>query len=187
MNVKFRVAALTTLPFLMFLSGCAAAGPAPHATPTTTATQNPTSKTSVKPPAAGPSYVDITQGDSSTAAMLYSFDAAARSAVIEPVIFMEGPSFCQKYRIRATDGRCARDWVLVQSHQKVAVPVSADVKLFTAESDTEDCVGSIDQGGSCPVTAAKFSSMAAAGKDNFLVHVTVKAGTVTRIAQEYRP
>ena len=169
----------------MLLAGCAKDEPARQAAPTPTQSHAP--KTSVKPPAASPSYPDVTQGDSSTAALLYSFDAAAHSAVIEAVIFMEGPSYCQKYRIRSTDGRCERDWVLVQSHQKAAVPVSPDVKLFTADSTTGDCIGSIDQGGSCPVTTTKFSSMAAADRNDFLVYVTIKAGTVTRIAEEYRP
>jgi hypothetical protein len=192
-KASFRVAAPTTLPFLVFLTsllllaGCAEAGPDTPAASNTTASRSLAPKTSVKPPAAAPSYPDVTQGDSSTAAMLYSFDATAHSAVIEPVIFMEGPSFCKKYRIRSSDGRCERDWVLVQSHQKAAVPVSPGVKLFIAESDTEDCVGSIDAGGSCPVNIATFSSVAAANKNDFLVHVTIKAGTVTRIAEEYRP
>lgn len=187
MNASFRVAAVASLPFLTLLTGCAKAGPTPQAASSMTVSQSPAPKTSVKTPAAGPSYADVTQGDSSTAAMLYSFDASAHSAVIEPVVFMEGPSFCQKYRIRSSDGRCERDWVLVQSHQKAAVPVSPGVKLFTADSDTENCVGSIELGGSCPVSTRMFSSMVAADKNNFLVHVTIKAGTVTRIAEEYRP
>ncbi len=186
-NARFRVAALTTLPLSMLLTGCAAAGLEPHAASTTAASQSPAPKTSVKPPAPGPSYPDVTQGDSSTAAMLYSFDAAAHSAVIEPVVFMDAAAFCKKYRIRADDGRCGQDTVLVRSYQKAAVPVSPGVKLFRAVTDDGECIGSINEGGSCPVNTATFSSMAAANKVNFLVHVTIKAGTVTRIAEEYRP
>jgi hypothetical protein len=201
MNANLRVAALAMLPPAMLLSACAQAGPTQAgssaagssaagsntAGSSTAGSPSPAPKTSVKPPAAGPTYADVTQGDSSTAAMLYRFDPTAHSAVIEPVIFMEGPSYCKKYRIRSSDERCELDWVLVQSHQKAAVPVSPHVALFTSDSDSEDCIGSIAEGGSCPVTTAEFSSMAAAGKNNFLVHVTIKAGTVTRIAEEYRP
>jgi hypothetical protein len=187
MNAKLRVAALASLPFLLLLTGCAQSGSTPSAGPISATSSSAAPATSVRPPAAGPSYADVTKGDSSTAAMLYSFDATAHSAVIEPVIFMEGPTFCTKYRIKSSDERCNRDWVLVQSHQKAAVPVSPDVKLFTSLSDEKDCIGSIEQGGSCPVTSAKFSSMAKANKTNFLVHVTIVDGTATRIAEEYRP
>jgi hypothetical protein len=180
-KANLRAVAVATLPLVLLPTGCAGTGADP------TASRSPAPKTSVKPPAPGPSYADVTQGDSSTAALLSTFDAAAHSAVIEPVIFNDGPSFCKTYRIKSSDERCQHDWVLVQSHQRVAVPVSPDVKLFTAFSDTEDCAGSIAKGGSCPVSTAKFAAMAAADKKDFLVHVTLKAGTVTRIAEEFRP
>ena len=45
----------------------------------------------------------------------------------------------------------------------------------------------MDQGASCPLITTKFSSMAAANKNNFLVRATMKGGTVTRMAEEYRP
>lgn len=185
MNAKLRVAALAALALPLLLAGCVKAGATPLAGASSAASPSPS--TVVKPAAGGPAYVDVTQGDSSTAAILYSFDPTAHSAVIEPSIYMEGPTYCKKYRIRASDARCERETVLVQSHQRAAVPVSPRVKLFTSFSDEKDCVGSIEQGGSCPMTVPEFVKLFNADKVDFLVHVTIADGTVTRIAQEYAP
>lgn len=181
--MKLRAIAVAMSP-LLFLTGCgtgsAGADPA--------ASRGGAPKTSVKPPAANPSYADVTRGDSSTAALLYTFDAEVRSAVLEPVLFMDGPAYCTKFRVKLSNAQCQREWVIVESHQKAAVPVSRQAKLYTASSDTEDCSGSMERGGTCLVTTAEFAKlMAQAGKNNFLVHVTITDGTIIRIAEEYRP
>jgi hypothetical protein len=129
----------------------------------------------------------VTKGDSSTAAMLYSFDATVHSAVIEPVIYMEGPTYCKKYRIRQSDGRCSREYVTVRSHQKAAVPVSPDAKFFAAESGERDCGGSIEEGGSCPATSEQFTQLVEQNGGGLVAHVTIKDGTATRLAEEYHP
>jgi hypothetical protein len=187
MNAKLRAATLATLPALLLLTGCADSGGTPQAAPGSPSSSSPGPSTSVKPAAPGPTYPDVTKGDSSTAAWLTNFDATAHSAVIDPVIFMEGPTYCKKYRIRASDARCNEDYVIVDSHQKAAIPVSPAVKLYTAFSDTEDCAGLIETGGRCPITEAKFATLAKTNKNDFLVHVTIVDGTATRLAEEYRP
>jgi hypothetical protein len=189
MKCGLRVAALATLSLPLLVAACAkgADGTTPAAGSSAGSGSSAVPSTSVRPPAPGPSYPDVTKGDSSTAAMLYSFDATVHSAVIEPVIYMEGPTYCKKYRIRQSDARCSLEIITVQSHQKAAVPVSPDAKLFAAESGNRDCSGSVEEGGSCSVTTAQFTTLVDQNKGGFVVHMTIVDGTATRIAEEYQP
>jgi hypothetical protein len=187
MNPRLRVAALAALSLPLLLAACAktADGTASPAGAGSSASATP--KTSVRPPAPGPSYVDVTKGDSSTAVLLYSFDPAVHSAVVEPVIYMEGPTYCTKYRIRQSDSRCNLETVTVQSHQKATVPVSPQAKFFLAVSGDRDCVGSIELGGSCPATSEQFTQLVEQNGGGLVAHVTIKDGTATRLAEEYHP
>ena len=105
-----------------------------------------------------------------------------------PVIFMEGPAFCEAFHLKASDPRCAREWVTEESHVKITLPVSPSVKLFEATPPADrDCIGSMAAGGSCPVDEKRFLALAKEFEGDFLVAVTVTDGTITRIAQEFRP
>lgn len=189
MNAGLRATALAALSLPLLLAACAknADGTAPLAGASAGSSASATPKTSVRPPAPGPSYVDVTKGDSSTAVMLYSFDPAVHSAVVEPVIYMEGPTYCTKYRIRQSDSRCNLETVTVQSHQRATVPVSPQAKFFLAVSGDRDCVGSIEKGGICPATTDQFTKLVGENRGGFVVHLTIEDGTATRIAEEYHP
>jgi len=186
MTFNMRVAALAALPLFVILTGCAAPTPA-----NTGAGPAPTPSASSGPaPKPTPTFADVTKGDSETAAMLYSYDAAAHSAVLMPVLFMDSDTYCKKFKIKPSDDRCEhQEWVLEESHVKATVPVSPSVKLLSATvvSDDQDCVGSIEKGGACPVSLTKFQELAKAAGNDFLVHISVKGGTITRIAEEFRP
>jgi len=186
MTINTRVAALAALPLCLILTGCASptkattgSGPAPSSPAGSAPAPKPT-----------PTFSDVTAGDSETAAMLYSYDAVAHSAVVMPVLFMDSSAYCKKFKIKSTDDRCEhQDWVLEESHVKATVPVSPSVKLLsaTALTDDQDCVGSIEKGGACPVGLKEFQGLAKAAGNDFLVHISVKGGTITRIAEEFRP
>ena len=181
MLINTRAAAWAALPLFVLLSGCAS----PDAGTSPVSSASPVSPA----PAPTPTFADVTHGDSETAAMLYSYDATAHSAVLMPVIFMDGPAYCKAFHLKSSDSRCEREWVSQESHVKATLPVSPSVKLLAANLETEDrdCVGSIEKGGSCPVGVKKFQQIAKANKGDFLVHITVENGTVTRIAEEFRP
>ena len=186
MTFNMRVAALAALPLFVILTGCAAPTPA-----NTGAGPAPTPSASSGPaPKPTPTFADVTKGDSETAAMLYSYDAAAHSAVLMPVLFMDSSTYCKTFKIKSSDPRCQREWVLEESHVKATVPVSPSVKLLGATvpgDEDQDCVGSIEKGGSCPVSLKQFKQMAKEAGNNFLVRISIEDGTITRIAEEYRP
>ena len=185
MTINVRAAVWAALPLVVILTGCAAP------TKSTTGTgPSPASSASKPAPKPTPTFADVTKGDSDTAAMLYSYDAAAHSAVLMPVLFMDSSTYCKTFKVKSSDPRCQREWVLEESHIKATVPVSPGVKLLGATvpgDEDQDCVGSIEKGGSCPVSLKQFKQMAKEAGNNFLVRISIEDGTITRIAEEYRP
>ena len=178
MTLDLRPAVWATLPVALLLTGCG----------TNTAESPAASRTSpaATPAVPGPTFADVSKTDGGTAAKLYGIDFTAHSAVIMPIIFMTGPDYCKAYKVTAKGGQCDREWVTEDSHVKVTLPVSPTVTLMTFDDGENDCIGTMKTGGTCPTTALKFAAKA---KDNSqeLVYVTVKDGTITRIAEEYTP
>jgi hypothetical protein len=172
MRNSARCRALAVL--LLLVGGCSTPPAAP--TPAPSAETGPLA----------PSYPDVTAGDSETAAQLHAFDPQAQSAVIEPTIFLTGPDFCESLRIDPADPRCEREWVTEDSHLKVTLPVSPDAKLLTMRDGDPECLGSMAKGGTCPLTPRQFTALLGQA-DTMLVHVTVRGGQITRIAEEYTP
>jgi hypothetical protein len=121
-----------------------------------------------------------------TAAELLAYDPVAQSAVIEPTLFLTGPDFCKTLHIKASDDRCERDWVAEDSHVKITLPVSPQARLLTARYGDEACMGTMASGGTCPLTPKQFAALA---RDHppMLVHVSVRDGTITTIAEEFTP
>jgi hypothetical protein len=118
---------------------------------------------------------------------LYSYDAAAHAVVVEPVLFLSGPDYCKMFKIKQSDGRCEPDWVTVDSHLKLTLPVDDKPSLYTWEGAGGDvCVDSFAGGGTCPQKASAFAAWLKADKGG-LVAVSTVRGQVTRMAQMYTP
>jgi predicted Ser/Thr protein kinase len=142
---------------------------------------------SVPTSSGGPAaYTDVTKGDSTSMAKLLSYNQAGQSAIVEPVLFYFGPDYCKAYHVPASDGRCNREWITVDSHQKVTVPMSSKAKLLYLREGDPDCVDADTGSGSCALAPKAFASWL---KDNSeaLVRLTVKAGAATSIAEFYTP
>jgi hypothetical protein len=170
------------LVLALALAGCA--GPAAVGEPA--ARPSPSAAPSVSPGPLAPSYPDVTRGDTSTAAQLIAYDPVARSAVIEPTLFLTGPDFCKTLHIKASDGRCERDWVTEDSHVNITLPVSPQARLLTMRDGEDGCLGSMETGGTCPLTPAKFAALTKE-RAPMLVHVVTRDGTLTTIAEEFTP
>ncbi|MDT5042133.1 MAG: hypothetical protein QOE51_3118 [Actinoplanes sp.] len=163
----------------LMLGGCGSlGGPAPEG--------SLSASPSVSPGPLAPSYPDVTKGNVATAAELLAYDPVAQSAVIEPTLFLTGPDFCKTLHIKASDDRCNRDWVAEDSHVKITLPVGSQARLLTTRQGDEACIGTMASGGTCPVTPKQFAALA---RENppLLVHVSVRNGTLTKIAQEFTP
>jgi hypothetical protein len=184
MTIRLRLTLSTALPVtflltLLLLAACANTGPQ-------TAQSTPKAVPHASSAAVAPSFPDLSRGNAQTAAKLLSFDASARSAVLEPTIFMDGPGFCAKFYVETPDPRCEREWVAEDSNVKVTLPVDAHAKLATIRGGDPGCMGGTQGSGSCPLTAAEFASLAKQSP-GMLVQVTVKDGTLTQMAEQYTP
>ena len=174
-----KVSAAVLAAALLTAAGCGFAGPD---------ASGPASSAPVsKAPAPGPTFADLTTGSKSSAVRLYSYDAAAHSAVVEPIIFLDGTAFCKAFKIKPSDPRCQRDWEDEESHVKVTVPVAAKPKLTQWDNHRDgDCIGSMTGGGICPATEAEFAAWLKDNPGGFAV-ITLVAGTITKIAEMYTP
>lgn len=188
-----KISAVVLAAALLTTAGCARTGlNGPSAAPSwaagTPSSSAPSSSApSSKAPAPVPTFADLTTGSKTSVVKLYSYDAKAHSAVVEPIIFLDGPAFCKAFRLKSSDPRCQRDWADEESHLKVTVPVSAKPKLTQWDDHKGgDCIGTITSGAICPATEAQFAAWLKATPSGFAV-VTLVDGTITKIAQMYTP
>jgi hypothetical protein len=178
-----RRAVIVLLAVLLTTAACAD----PERTATLVTPSSAAGRPSTRAPAPQPTYTDITRGDSTSVVKLYAYDPRAHSAVAEPVIFLDGPAFCKAFKLKSSDPRCDRDWATEESHTKVTVPVVAQPKLMAWDDHHEgDCTGTITSGGVCRTTTADFADWLRQNPKGFAV-LTVKDGTVTKIAEMFTP
>jgi len=156
-------------------------------TPTRTPAPAHSSAAAVKPPASQPTFADPLSDSTTSVVKLYSYDAAAGSAVVEPIIFMDGPAFCKAFKLKSSDPRCEREWTTEESHTKITVPVVPDPKLTTWDDHKGgDCIGSMTTGGTCATSASEFAKWLKGNPEGFAV-ITTKDGMITKIAQMFIP
>jgi hypothetical protein len=140
-----------------------------------------------KPAVPQPTYADLTRGSTTSVVTLYSYDATAHSAVVEPLVFMSGPDYCKKFKVKSTDPRCNREWTTEESHTKVTVPVVEKPKLTTYDGGDEgECAGTMTSGAVCPTTKSAFARWVKDNPDALAV-ITTKDGTITKIAPMFTP
>lgn len=181
MNTK--LSAIVLAAAVLTTAACGTAAPAASPVPSNSAAVKPSSK----PVAPQPTFADPTQGSTTSVVKLYAYDAAAHSAVVEPIIFLDGPSFCKAFKIKSTDPRCDREWTTEESHTKITVPVSQQPKLTTWDDQHGgDCIGSMTSGGICPTSASAFAKWLKDNPKGFVV-ITTKDGTISKMAEMYLP
>jgi len=182
-RMNSKLSAIVLVAAVLTTAACGTATATTPSGPASSAAVQP----STKPAAPTPTFADPTQGSGTTVVKLHSFDAGAGSAVVEPIIFMDGPAYCKAFKLKSSDGRCQREWVSEESHTKITLPVLAKPKLTTWDDHQGgDCIGSMTGGGTCPATAAEFAEWLKQDPGGFAV-ITTKDGTITHIAQMYTP
>jgi hypothetical protein len=136
-------------------------------------------------PAAAPQrFADVTAPDFTSAVKVRTFDPAAKSTVVEPIIFMEGARYCASFGVSAVDGRCSQPVVIEDSHTKVALPLAAKVSLRLDRGGDDRCLGTMTTGATCAATAAAFAA-AVREQGEMPARVTVRGGEVVALAQLY--
>jgi hypothetical protein len=137
-------------------------------------------------PAPAPTFPDVTRGSTAVTANLLSYDAAAGSAVVVPTLMLTGEDYCKRFKVKASDSRCQREWITVDSHTKITLPVGPDAKLLSFKDGDPGCVGNMIAGGTCPVSKKEFAAWT---KDNpeGLIRISTKDGTIVKMAQVFTP
>jgi hypothetical protein len=134
-----------------------------------------------------PTFTDPLHGSTVSVVKLYKYDAAAHSAVLEPIVFMEGPVYCKKFKIKSSDPRCQLEYTTDESHTKITVPVVKRPRLNAWDDGKDgDCIGSPVTGSVCPVSPSAFARWLKENPAGFAAITTVD-GTITKIAQMYTP
>jgi hypothetical protein len=137
-------------------------------------------------PSARPTFTDLTEGDTESVVKLRAYYPDDRSAVVEPIIFMQGPDFCAAFDLPDEDPRCNRDWSTEDSSTKVTLPVSAGVKLLTMNGAVEECINWDTMLGSCAWSKTKLAQ-AAKNDSDLMVQLTTRDATITKIVEIYTP
>ena len=175
-----RRLALLALPLVagLLVAGCVGGS----------ADDNPAPAASSGRPSAAPTptFADVTRGDTESVVKLIVYDGEARSAVVEPVVFMQAPDFCAAFRLPDTDPRCEREWATEDSHLKATLPVSAKAKLATVRDGDPACIGADTGAGTCAMTKSEFKGWLPDHPES-LFRLTTRDGTVVELAEMYLP
>ncbi|WP_199516369.1 hypothetical protein [Nucisporomicrobium flavum] len=164
---------LLLLPALLLLSVAACSAdetPTPAApSPSITETKDP--------------FPDVTK-DGDAIALLLSFEPKDRAAIVEPALFLPGIDYCKALQLDPIDRRCAQEYVIDGSKTKVTFPLAKGVKLLGVGTGEPECIGDMTEGAKCSVSREYMSDLADARSP---VHVTIRNGQLTKIAELYRP
>ncbi|WP_157240028.1 hypothetical protein [Catenuloplanes japonicus] len=162
---------------LTLLAGCGADTPDPSASASVPVGPTPDPM---------PTFTDVSKGDTDSIVRLLSFTAGKNQAVVvEPVIFMLNPDFCEAFHIPADDRRCLAAWNTSDSQAKITLPRADDaVFALVNQADISKCMD--DKGaGSCEVSAREFAAYAE--DQNHLIRLTTRNGVAIRLAELYTP
>ncbi|BCJ48863.1 hypothetical protein Asp14428_03380 [Actinoplanes sp. NBRC 14428] len=133
-----------------------------------------------------PTFADVSRGDTDSVVRLRAYEPRARSVVVEPTIFMQGPDFCTAFALPESDPRCNLEWTTEDSKTKVTLPVDAGARLLTMNGGDPDCLDDKSMAGTCRLTETQFSALLKNSGD-LLVRLRTRDGTVVQMAEVYTP
>ncbi|HWS36370.1 MAG TPA: serine/threonine-protein kinase [Actinoplanes sp.] len=132
-----------------------------------------------------PPFTDVRDGSSTSTVIVHAYHPKLRSMVVEPVLFMTGPEYCETFGLEVTaDNPCERAWVTEDSKMTVTLPIAASPKLRSWLDDPGKCAGDPVTVGICKVSAAVLAQRIGA---EGLADVTVEDGVVTAIEERFTP
>lgn len=168
-------------PALLLLASCGSA-PDDGASPSAAPSQ------SVAPSAAPsvPAFTDVSRGDTDSIVKLLRFTPGnGQAVVVEPVIFLTNPEFCETFHIPADDKRCNSAWNTADSEAKITLPRADDAVLaLVNQADLSACMDDLGAG-SCEASATDFANRL--GDGPHLIRLTTQNGVAVRLAELYVP
>ncbi len=135
-----------------------------------------------------PAFADVSRGDTLSIVKLLALDPQARSAVVEPTLFMTGPEYCVAFGVTpGPDAPCEQDWITEDSRTKVTLPLADKARLAITRDNEQGCVGEADVVvGTCAVSGRQLARYLA-DREGLLMRLTTKDGTIVGMAELYTP
>ncbi|MEV4708141.1 hypothetical protein [Actinoplanes sp. NPDC049316] len=163
---------LVLLPLVLLLAAC-------------DSDTSPPAAPAVASRSAAPAFTDVSRGDTDSIVRLLSFRPGRNTAVVvEPVIVMNNPAFCQAYGIPPDDKRCAYPWNIARSEAKITLPRADDAELALLDPDHPDRCTDRTGAATCTVSAGEFDDRL--GDHEELIRLQTRNGVAVRLA-EFRP
>ncbi|UQU67332.1 serine/threonine protein kinase [Couchioplanes caeruleus] len=142
--------------------------------------------TTSSPSAPTPAFTDVSRGDTDSIVKLLSFRPGGKTAVVvEPVVFMTNPGFCQAFGIAPGDKRCSYPWDIAASDAKITLPRAGDAGLALLDPDDPGRCMDGTGAATCTASAADFDDWLGDGEE--LVRLQTRNGVAVRLAQLHLP
>ncbi|WP_307831648.1 serine/threonine-protein kinase [Nucisporomicrobium flavum] len=137
-------------------------------------------------PATAPGFTDVSRGDTDSIVKLMSFRPGRNTAVVvEPVVFMTNPGFCQAFGIPADDKRCTYPWNIAGSEATITLPRADDGGLALLDPDDPARCADSTGAATCRASAADFDEWLGDGEE--LVRLQTRDGVAVSLAQLHLP
>ncbi|PRY23472.1 serine/threonine protein kinase [Pseudosporangium ferrugineum] len=126
-------------------------------------------------------FADPATGSGTSVVRLYSYDPDERAAVAQPVRVLDSADYCEQFRVDPDDLLCSDPYQVVESRQKVTIPVRRSPALRVWEGPIGDVPAAVRTGeGSGKISVSNFRIWLAENP-GALVAVTTSNGTATRL------
>ncbi|GAA1639794.1 serine/threonine protein kinase [Actinoplanes couchii] len=136
-------------------------------------------------PATSLTFTDVRKGSSTSTVEVHAIYTKPRSVVVEPVLFMTGPEYCEAFGLQPSEeAPCERAWLTEDSNMTVTLPLSPDLKMFSVFEDPQKCAGNPVTVGTCKITPEAAIKRL---ESYSWYDITVKDGVVTAMAERYVP
>jgi predicted Ser/Thr protein kinase len=120
-------------------------------------------------------FSDPTTGSGRSVVELYSYDPLARSAVAQPVLVLTSQDYCKRFTVDPDDIKCSDPFQVVESHQRVTIPVGSGAKLRSWQGAIDDVPVAARTGDGDAVPASNFREWLTRHSGGLVV-VTVRNG-----------
>ena len=127
-------------------------------------------------------FPDPANGSGRSVVELYSYDPLTRSAVAQPVLVFASEDYCKQFELDPDDIRCSDPFQIVESHQRVTIPVGSGPKLRAWRGSIGDVPAAARTGRGDAVSAAKFRDWLGQ-QSGGLVAVTLSNGAAVELTE----
>ncbi|WP_045747752.1 hypothetical protein [Actinoplanes rectilineatus] len=168
---------LLALPLVLLLGACSTATPVP------TSSASPA-------PAPTPTFTDVSRGDTDSIVRLLTYQSGKDKAiVVEPIIFMINPDFCEAFHLPPDNQQCQSAWNTADSEAKITLPRADDAEFaLVGASGNDDLTQCMDEqaAATCKASAKEFAAWYEYNSTP-MVRLKTRNGVAVSLAEVYIP